>query len=213
MGVSMLPAHCCPAYFLVFLWDYQPLSVSYVQVSQTNSGLSKLLQHVSTVMQVCVWLRCSQLWRRAFYDLSAWSPSSYFSLSFFSPTVFSLFFSPSPYLLPFFTFQLICPFPWTLSAFSTPSFIPVWLELSVPLLCPPSFPLLLLFSSFLHFWIVPPLFSLSLSAEVHLTAKWSNRKRRRGDGGRVCHFSSFSVICLCLSVGLCFLSPALICSL
>lgn len=50
----MLPAHCCPAYFLVFLWDYQPLSVSYVQVSQTNSGLSKLLQHVSTVMQVCV---------------------------------------------------------------------------------------------------------------------------------------------------------------
>lgn len=143
----------------------------------------------------------------------AWSPSSYFSLSFFSPTVFSLFFSPSPYLLPFFPFQLICPFPWTLSAFSTPSFIPVWLELSVPLLCPPSFPLLLLFSSFLHFWIVPPLFSLSLSAEVHLTAKWSNRKRRRGDGGRVCHFSSFSVICLCLSVGLCFLSPALICSL
>lgn len=143
----------------------------------------------------------------------AWSPSSYFSLSFFSPTVFSLFFSPSPYLLPFFTFQLICPFPWTLSAFSTPSFIPVWLELSVPLLCPPSFPLLLLFSSFLHFWIVPPLFSLSLSAEVHLTAKWSNRKRRREDGGRVCHFSSFSVICLCLSVGLCFLSPALICSL
>lgn len=55
----------------------------------------------------------------------AWSPSSYFSLSFFSPTVFSLFFSPSPYLLPFFTFQLICPFPWTRSAFSTPSFIPV----------------------------------------------------------------------------------------
>lgn len=61
-----------------------------------------------------------------------------------------------------------------------PLLFPFWLELSVPLLCPPSFPLLLLFSSFLHFWIVPPLFSLSLSAEVHLTAKWSNRKRRRG---------------------------------
>lgn len=144
MGVSMLPAHCCPASFLVFLWDYQPLSVSYVQVSKTNSGLSKLLQHVSTVMQVCVWLRCSQLWRRAFYDLCllrgktppACSPSSYFSLSFFSPTVSSLSFSPSPYSLPFFTFQLICPFPWTLSASSTPSFIPVL----VGVVGPPPFP-------------------------------------------------------------------------
>lgn len=56
---------------------------------------------------------------------SAWSPSSYSSLSFFSPTVLSLSFSPSPYLLPLFTFQLICPFPWTLSASSTLSSIPV----------------------------------------------------------------------------------------
>lgn len=139
----------------------------------------------------------------------ACSPSSYFSLSFFSPTVSSLSFSPSPYLLPFFTFQLICPFPWTLSASSTPSFIPVL----VGVVGPPPFPFSFSFLPFFTFESFP-LFSLSRSPPRSIwQPNGQAEKEGGGDGGRVCHFSSFSVICLCLSVGLRFFSPALICSL
>lgn len=93
-----------------------------------------------------------------------------------------------------------------------PLLFPFWLELLVPLLCPPSFPLLLLFSSFLHFWIVLPLFSLALCRGPS-DSQMVKPKKKEGGGGRVCRFSSFPVICLCLSLGLCFLSPTLICSL